>query len=530
MAIATRDNVLDTRPMPIEATVWTEDRQPAAAADAAADTGLSLGGSVRLGFGLMMALMAVVTVVGAASSQGGARLAVLGVGTGGLIAGALIARWVAGRVTAPIREALAAAKRLSTGDLATAVQVTFGGEIGALMRALQDLHQRLFGIVSEVRTGTTTVAGTSSQLRRDNHALSERTQEQAGSLQDTAASMEELTAAVRQNAENAQRASALALTASERATQGGSLVGEVVHTMGSIRDSSRSIVEIIAVIDGIAFQTNILALNAAVEAARAGEQGRGFAAVASEVRSLAQRCASAAKEIKALIGNAVEKVDTGAKLVDDAGQAMGEIVNSVQQVANLMGDINVASREQSAGIDAVNESVTRIDHGTQKNAALVGDMTGTVKALHAQAVALLKSVSGFQLGVREHGSADEARALAKAACEFARAHGTQSLIADVNKLVQGRFVDRDLYVMVMDAKDFNYLAHGNNPRVLGTGMKSKDQDGRLFVQEMVQVARNQGSGWVEYKWAHPVTNEVLKKSTYVELVGGVVVGAGTYKV
>jgi len=288
-------------------------------------------------------------------------------------------------------------------------------------------------------------------------------------------------------------------------------------------------VDIIGVIDSIAFQTNILALNAAVEAARAGEQGRGFAVVASEVRNLAQRCAAAAREIKGLIGASVNQVNAGGRLVDDAGQAMTEIVAAVSQVAQLIGQINLASREQSSGIEAINQSIARMERTTHDNAKLVKDAAKSSITLNEQAVALMKAVAGFDLGEREHGTADEALTMARRGCDFCRQHGRDALIAEVNKLGKGRFVDRDLYLMVIDAQSATFLGHGNNPRTLGLGAKSKDVDGKLFVQDMVRAARAQGQGWVDYKWAHPVTNEVLTKSSYFERAGDVVVACGIYK-
>ncbi|TWO70629.1 HAMP domain-containing protein [Caenimonas sedimenti] len=495
-------------------------RQPAA--------DLSLGASLFLGFAVPLLLLAVMTGIAAWHAEGGTRTAILAFGTLVLAAGIAISRWLARRIAQPIHEALAIAKRMTSGDLTGSIDVRAGGEVGRLMQSLKEMHDRIFGIVSEVRNGTTTVASTSSQISRDNESLSERTETQVNSLQDTAASMEELTAAVRQSADSAQQASALALTASQRATQGGALMADVVNTMGSIRDSSRSIVEIIGVIDGIAFQTNILALNAAVEAARAGEQGRGFAVVASEVRSLAQRCADAAKEIKALIGSSVDKVDAGGRLVDDAGRSMEEIVASVRQVADLMGQINTGSREQSQGIESINQAIAKIERTTQRNASLVEGAARTANTLNEQAVALMKSVSGFNLGDREHGNADEAVALVRAGCEFLRTFGRDALIADVNKLGQGQFVDRDLYLMVVDDGAV-FLAHGNNPRVLGQGPKSKDVDGKLFVQDMVRASRSGASAWIDYKWAHPVTNQVLTKSTFLQRAGDVVVACGIYK-
>ena len=490
---------------------------------------LSFRACVALAFAPLLALLVAATWLAALHTQGDVQQAILALGAAGVIAGVLAAAWLVRRSGAPMQSALALAQRLSAGNLAAGVDEAADGEAGLLVDALRQLHERLFGVVSQVRTGTTTVAATSSQISRDNDALALRTDSQVDSLQGTAASMEQLTAAVRQNAQNAQQADALMSAAAQRAAQGGAVMGEVVETMGSIRAASHSIVDIISVIDSIAFQTNILALNAAVEAARAGEQGRGFAVVASEVRVLAQRCAAAAKEIKELIGASVEKVDAGGKLVDGAGQAMNEIVAAVRQVADLIGQINVASREQSSGIEAVNQSIASMERTTHDNALLVKDAARSALTLNEQAVALMKAVAGFDLGAREHGNADEAMAMARRGADFARQHGRDALIADVNKLGKGRFVDRDLYLMVIDADSAAFLGHGNNPRTLGLGAKSKDVDGKLFVQDMVRAARAQGQGWMDYKWAHPVTNEVLTKSSYYQRVGDVVVACGIYK-
>ncbi|HEY8357195.1 MAG TPA: methyl-accepting chemotaxis protein, partial [Ramlibacter sp.] len=264
---------------------------PAQPAVRARRQGVSAAMRLLVGYGALLLVLGTITSVAASHTTGNARAAILALGLAGGVGGVLLARWLLQAVTAPVEEALAVARRISSGDLTGGVDVRTAGEQGSLMQSLREMHDRLFSVVSQVRTGTTAVAAASSQMRRDNDALSARTEAQAASLQETAASIEQLTAAVRQNADNAQQAHALVQSASDRAAQGGAVMDEVVRTMGSIRESSRSIVDIIAVIDGIAFQTNILALNAAVEAARAGEQGRGFAVVASEVRVLAQRSA-----------------------------------------------------------------------------------------------------------------------------------------------------------------------------------------------------------------------------------------------
>jgi methyl-accepting chemotaxis protein len=271
------------------------------------------------------------------------------------------------------------------------------GDSSSLLHAMETMRRALVGIVGQVRTGTDTIATASNQIAVGNLDLSSRTEEQASSLEETASSMEELTSTVKQNADNARQANGLAVSASEVAQKGGAVVAEVVDTMASINESSRKIVDIIGVIDGIAFQTNILALNAAVEAARAGEQGRGFAVVASEVRNLAQRSAAAAKEIKLLIDDSVGKVEAGGKLVDQAGATMTDIVASIARVAHIMSDIAAASAEQTAGIEQVNTAITQMDEVTQQNAALVEEAAAAAGAMQEQAAALAEVVSIFKL-------------------------------------------------------------------------------------------------------------------------------------
>jgi methyl-accepting chemotaxis protein len=309
----------------------------------------------------------------------------------------LVALLVSRSITRPLIAAVEVAKRVADGDLTAEVAVDSADEIGELMTALKVMNANLLDIVGQVRDGTETIAGASAEIARGNMDLSTRTEQQAGSLEETASAMEELTSTVKQNADNARQANQLAVSASEVAIQGGSVVGKVVETMGSINASSKKIVDIISVIDGIAFQTNILALNAAVEAARAGEQGRGFAVVASEVRSLAQRSASAAKEIKRLIDDSVQKVDTGSKLVEQAGATMQEVVASVRRVTDIVGEISAASREQSTGIDEIGRVITQIDETTQQNAALVEEAAAAAQSLQDQAAKLMQVVGVFKL-------------------------------------------------------------------------------------------------------------------------------------
>ena len=300
-------------------------------------------------------------------------------------------------ITRPINTALGISQRVADGDLTAEVTIETEDEAGQLLQSLDNMSLSLRNIVSNVRSGTDTIATASAEIAAGNLDLSSRTEEQASALEETASAMEELISTVKQNAENAHQASQLAVSASEVAIQGGNVVGKVVDTMGSINESSRKIVDIISVIDGIAFQTNILALNAAVEAARAGEQGRGFAVVASEVRSLAQRSAAAAKEIKVLIGDSVEKVGNGSKLVEEAGATMKEVVVSVKRVTDIVAEISLASQEQSHGIEQVNNAITQMDQVTQQNAALVEQAAAAAASMQEQAGQLARLVSVFTL-------------------------------------------------------------------------------------------------------------------------------------
>ena len=311
--------------------------------------------------------------------------------------GAFFAWILTNSITKPLLDALSLAETVASGDLRSDVQVSGQDEVALLLLALKNMNDSLAATVGQVRIGTETITVAAQEIASGNADLSSRTESQASSLEETASSMEELTSTVRQNADNARQANQLVVSATGVAVKGGAVVSQVVSTMGSIKESSRKIVDIIGVIDGIAFQTNILALNAAVEAARAGEQGRGFAVVAAEVRNLAQRSASAAKEIKSLIGDSVDKVDQGSKLVDEAGKTMDEIVTSVQHVADIMSEITAASQEQSAGIEQVNLAITQMDEMTQQNAALVEQAAAAAESMEEQAVTLAQSVSVFLL-------------------------------------------------------------------------------------------------------------------------------------
>ncbi|TDP71252.1 methyl-accepting chemotaxis protein [Roseateles toxinivorans] len=321
----------------------------------------------------------------------------LGLGIAALLAGSALSWLLTRSITVPIHEAVSVAESVAAGDLSVHVEVAGKDETARLLRALQVMTASLSATVSQVRQSSDSIATASSQIASGNADLSQRTEEQAANLQQTAASMEQLTGTVKSNADTARQASQLAGSASDVAAQGREVVGEVVQTMDDINASSHRIVDIIGVIDGIAFQTNILALNAAVEAARAGEQGRGFAVVAGEVRSLAQRSAQAAKEIKTLINDSVERVEKGSQLVGSAGRTMGDIVNQVKRVSDLIAEISASTQEQTTGIGQVGSAVQQLDQVTQQNAALVEESAAAADSLSQQAAELVRSVGVFKI-------------------------------------------------------------------------------------------------------------------------------------
>ncbi len=351
------------------------------------------------------------------------RAWIIGLLVGGVALGLALALWLARLVSRPLQQAVAIAQTVADGDLGSRIEVNSRDETGQLLQALKQMNESLVRIVGEVRSGTELIGSASAEIATGNLDLSSRTEEQASSLEETAASMEQLTATVKQNAESARQANQLVLSASDVASRGGAVVARVVDTMHAIHDASQKIVDIIGVIDSIAFQTNILALNAAVEAARAGEQGRGFAVVAGEVRTLAQRSAAAAREIKGLIESSVQKVDEGSQLVGQAGDTMGEIVESVRRVTDIMGEITAATQEQTSGIEQVNQAIAQIDEVTQQNAALVEEASAASQSMQEQASKLVQTVSAFKLA----GAASSAQSNAVPASSASAARATRTV-------------------------------------------------------------------------------------------------------
>ncbi|MFL9877083.1 methyl-accepting chemotaxis protein [Herbaspirillum rhizosphaerae] len=453
-----------------------------------------------------------------------------GVGAGVLLLGVLTSWMLMGRVGRNADLLLVDMQALGAGRLGQLqVKAKGQGSAGEFDLAIITLRHRMADVVTKVRNGTVGFAMTSGLLSTDNKALLERTDKQGALLQQTAASTEQITSNVRQNADNAHKANELIATAAQAAAQGGEVVHNVETNMADIRDSSRRIADIINVVDGIAFQTNILALNAAVEAARAGETGRGFAVVATEVRVLAQRVAAASKEIQTLITDSVSKVESCDKQVLLAGTTMRKIVSSVSSAATIMQEISSASREQSSGVATINDTIAQLDQMTQENAKLVDEISAAAAILHRQAVTLTNVVSHFDLGSDEFGTREDAMTLVDSAIEHAETEGLPSLVNKVNDLVERRFADRDLYLVVVGLADGQIVAHGGNPRLVGVDTrKHRDPGGKPFGQEIVDTARNHGTGWVDFKFAHPVTQEIKTKSAYVRRLGDCLVSCGFY--
>jgi len=443
-----------------------------------------------------------------------------------LVLGVLGTIWLARGITRPLTSAVAVTERVASGDLTAQIQSGGQDETGRLLAALERMQQSLHDMATSIRDGAKVVSEASEEIARGNGDLSSRTEAHASSLEEIAASIEELTGTVKQNADNAKSASSLAKKAAAEAVSGGDIVGRVVKTMDGIETSSRRMSDIVGVIDGIAFQTNLLALNAAVEAARAGEQGRGFGVVATEVRALAQRSATAAKEIKALIGGSVAEAETGAKLADEAGAAITRIIDAAGQVSNLVADISTASQEQRAGIEQISGAIANMEEGTQRNAALVEETNATTQQLLDQARGLVSVVGRFKL---DHGE-DRERAIAmvkKAVAHLSRV-AAERAFDDFHADDKG-FKQGELYLIVFDDQGV-IRAHGRNAAFRGRNdWEQADADGRKMTQEMVELGRSRGMGWVDYRWTNPRSGQVEPKSTYIERCSQYTIACGIYR-
>jgi methyl-accepting chemotaxis protein len=440
--------------------------------------------------------------------------------------GVLGTLWLSRGITRPLTSAVSVTERVAAGDLTALIPAGGHDETGRLLAALERMQRSLHDMATSIRDGARIVSDASEEIARGNGDLSSRTEAHASSLEEIAASIEELTGTVKQNADNAKSASALAKKAAAEAVGGGDIVGRVVKTMDGIEASSRKMSDIVGVIDGIAFQTNLLALNAAVEAARAGEQGRGFGVVATEVRALAQRSATAAKEIKALIGGSVSQAEAGAKLADEAGASITRIIDAAEQVSKLVADISTGSQEQRAGIEQISGAIANMEEGTQRNAALVEETNATTQQLLDQARGLVGVVGRFKLDQGE--DRERAIAMVKKAVAHVKAAGPERAFDDFQD-PNGAFQMGDLYVMVFD-KQGVLRAHGRRPEIRGRNdWDVTDADGKHQTREVIQVAESRGAGWVDYRWENPRSGQIEPKSTYVEACGDYVVGCGIYR-
>ena len=425
----------------------------------------------------------------------------------------------------------AALERLGSGDLTVRVQVPRGldttrTEAGRIWGATAQLGDSLLGIVRQVRASADHIAQGAHEIAAGYTHLSQRTEEQAATLEETAASMEELSAAVKQNAEHCRQANAKAEETGQLAEEAGRAMQRVTSTMNDIQSGSKKMSEIIGLIEGIAFQTNILALNAAVEAARAGEQGRGFSVVAAEVRSLAQRSAQAAEEIKALIEAATEDIAGGSALVAQAEQAVGRAVAGVREIAALIESIAGSSEEQAAGVQEIGKALAQLEGVTQQNAALVEEGAAAASAFEQEAARLLEVVGAFKIDRSE--DRERAVALVKRAIAHLRAVGRERALADIND-PHGPFVEGERYVIVWDRKGVQ-LASAGAPQFNGRDMSNHtDVDGKLITRDVLELAASMGSGWYDYRMMNPVTGRVEPKSLYVEKHRNLVFGCGIYR-
>ncbi len=416
-----------------------------------------------------------------------------------------------------------ALERTTAGDLTTRLQVPGRDELAALGQAIEAMNHELSGMVAHIRSNTALVAYAGQGLAQGNSALSDRTEQQAASLEQTNASVQQLSDTVRDTASTAQQVNQLATRVHGITGQGRDTMNTAVQSMSGIQESSRRVHDIVGVIDGIAFQTNILALNAAVEAARAGEQGRGFAVVAAEVRTLAQRSAAAAREIKDLITQSGARVDEGVQSITAASHTMGEVLDGIGQVAQRMGSISQAASEQSNSLTEISQALAGLDQITQQNAQMVDGATGSARALQERAGKLADAVAAFHL---RQGTAEEAVAMINRALEHFRSRGAAAY-QDFNA-ASGPFIDRDLYLFGID-DDGVYRVFGGQPAKIGTRMQDVPGIDGVDLVRQIQACIATGGGWVEYDFRNPTTDTVQPKMSYVMRCGNLNLGCGVYK-
>ncbi|WP_042424182.1 methyl-accepting chemotaxis protein [Comamonas granuli] len=415
-------------------------------------------------------------------------------------------------------------ERSARGDLSVHVASQGQDEVAELMRLLDRMVQTLSAMVADIRSNAALVAQAGQTLGRDSRALSERTEQQAANLEQTAASVEQMVGTVQGNAQSVRAADERAARVSKDAAEGARAMELAVQSVQAIQQSARRMNEIIGVIDGIAFQTNILALNAAVEAARAGEQGRGFAVVASEVRTLAGRSAEAAREIRNLIGASVGQVETSAGLIGSAGQGMAQMNDAIRSLAGTLSEIASSDTEQSTGLQEIATAVRQLDHITQRNAQMVEHAVAHAAALEGRASTLARAVESFRL---QQGTADEAMALVAQAADLHRRVGREQFLRTLTDPAQP-YHDRDMYVFALDTQG-TYLAFGGNPAKVGTRVRDiPGIEGDRLVHDIIAQADRE-PGWVEYGIQNPATGTVQTKMSYVCLLGDLYVGCGVYK-